>query len=130
MTWAMLISVLIEILKQRAAAGWPLLNELLKRWGIRIQNDADTDVSPITVGAAPQELKDQIVAWLEAKKATAGIGMKFVYTIVIRAVPLVADQIWDKLFSMNQVSQPASAFPPVVQGLPEEDESAILCDVL
>lgn len=129
MTWAMIISVVIEILKQRAAAGWPLLNLLLERWGIKIQEDADNDTTPITVGAAPSELKDQIVAWLEVQKAKAGIGMKFVYTILIRAVPLVIDQIWDNFFAKGIVPVSFASFgtPPTVSSAGEDE---ILVDVL
>ena len=129
MSWAAIIGIVIEILKQRAEAGWPLLKLLLERWGIKIQQDADNDPAIIVVGAAPQELKDQIVAWLESKRATANVGMKFVYTILIRAVPLVADQIWDSFFKAGHVGRPLSDFTPaVVQGT--GDESEILVDVL
>lgn len=130
MSWAAIIAIVIEILKQRSAAGWPLLKLLLERWGVRIQHDADIDPNPITVGAAPAELKDQIVAWLQAQQAKAGIGMKFVYTILIRAVPMVADQIWDSFFQKGMVGSPSSAFPATMQAGSETDESAILCDVL
>ena len=129
MSWAAIIAIVVEILKQRAEAGWPLLKLLLERWGIKIQQDADADTSPITMGAAPQELKDQIVAWLEGQKAKAGIGMKFVYSIVIRAVPIVIDQIWDKFFASGQVNEPSSAFPPMTFSS-TGDESDILVDVL
>lgn len=129
MSWAAIIAIVIEVLKQRSAAGWPLLKLLLERWGVKIQEDADSDPNPITVGAAPSELKDQIVAWLEEKKAAAGIGMKFVYTILIRAVPLVADQIWDNFFQKGMVGSPSSAFPATMQA-GSGDESEILADVL
>ena len=129
MSWAAIIAIVIEVLKQRSAAGWPLLKLLLERWGIKIQQDADADTDVITVGAAPQELKDQIVAWLEEKRAAAGVGMKFIYTILIRAVPLVADQIWDSFFKAGHVAKPLSDFTPAVfQGT--GDESEILVDVL
>jgi hypothetical protein len=128
-SWSAIIAIVIEILKQRAAAGWPLLNLLLERWGIKIQEDADADTTPITVGAAPSELKDQIVAWLESQKAKAGIGMKFIYTILIRAVPLVIDQIWDNFFAKGLVSASFSSFGPVLTvGSAGEDE--ILVDVM
>jgi len=128
-SWAAIIAIVIEVLKQRAAAGWPLLKLLLERWGIKIQEDADADTAVITVGAAPQELKDQIVAWLEEKKASAGIGMKFVYTILIRAVPLVADQIWDSFFKAGHVSKSLASFGPVPV-MAATGEDAILVDVL
>lgn len=122
MTWSAIIAIVIEILKQRSAAGWPLLKLLLERWGIKIQNDADADVAPITVGAAPQELKDQIVAWLEAQKAKSGIVMKFVYSAVIAAVPLVIDQIWDKFFQMGHVAAASDTFPQIVHSVADGED--------
>lgn len=116
MSWAAIIAIVVELLKQRAAAGWPLLKMLLDYFGWKVLEDADADKSKITVGAAPDEVKNQIIAWLEERLATAGVGMKFVYKMIIRFVPLIADQIWDNLFQRNFVSQPLSHFTPATVG--------------
>lgn len=130
MSWAAIIAIVIEVLKQRAEAGWPLLKLLLERFSNRVLEDADNDTDVITVGAAPQELKDQIVAWLEKQKAESGVGMKFVYTILIRAVPLVADQIWDSFFKSGHVGKPLSEFTPAIVGASSESEDEILVDLI
>jgi len=130
MSWAAIMAIVVEILKQRAAAGWPLLKMLLDYFGWKVLEEADADKEKLKVGAAPDALKDQIIEWLEEKKATAGVGMKFVYTLMIRFVPLVADQIWDSLFDAGSVAKPASDFPPRVMGAEQTEEEIVkdCCD--
>ncbi len=124
MSWAAIIAIVMEILKQRAEAGWPLLKMLLEWFGNRIQKDAESDKQKITVGAAPDEVKDQIIAWLEKQKEKAGPMMKMVYGMVIRFVPLIADQIWDSFFKAGHVSQPLADFTPTTMAAAPVDEKA------
>lgn len=128
MSWAAIIALVLQILKERAEAGWPLLKAILALFGDKIQRDADADVAPLTVGAAPDEVKDMIVAWLEAQKAKAGPVLRGIYTIVIRFVPLIADQLWDSLFQAGHVSKPLSDFTPAVFAAGADDEATILAD--
>lgn len=114
MSWAAIMAIVVEIIKQRSAAGWPLLKMLLDYFGWKVLDDAEKDETPITVGAAPDALKDQIIAWLEAKKAAASLKMKFVYAALIRFLPQVIDQIWDSLFAKGHVNSLASDFPPMM----------------
>ncbi len=127
-SWSAILAIVIEILKQRAAAGWPLLKMILEYFGGKIQADADEDTSPMVVGAAPDEVKNIIVAWLEKQQAAARPIMKGVYAMVIRFVPLIADQIWDSLFTAGHVAVPLSNFTPSVFGTAPETEEEILAD--
>lgn len=129
MSWAAIIAIVMEILKQRAEAGWPLLKMILAWFGERIQKDADNDPIRVTVGAAPDEVKDQIVAWLEKQKAKAGPAMKVVYGMVIRFVPLIADQIWDSLFKSGNVSRPLADFTATVMSA-DVDEAQVFEEAL
>lgn len=131
MSWAAIIAIVMELIKQRAAAGWPLLKLLAEYFGWKVLEDAEADKAKITVGAAPDAVKDQIVAWLEARKATAGVGLKLFYSLAIRFVPSIADQIWDSIFEAGGVAKPASDFPPMVMAGPavtEEQAAADCCD--
>lgn len=125
MGWSALIALALELLKQRAAAGFPLLMKFLELLGWKIQADADADTSPITMGAAPDEVKDQIIAWLKAQQAKARPLMVGVYALVIRFVPLIADQLWDQLFAKGAVAKPLSDFTPAVFAAVGETEEEI-----
>jgi hypothetical protein len=129
MSWAAIITIVIEILKQRAAAGWPLLKMLLEYFGGKVQADADADLTVMTVGAAPDEVKDLIVSWLETQKAKSGVMMRAVYAAMIRFVPLVADQIWDQLFAKGLVGKAASEFTQAVMTGTGESEADIFATI-
>lgn len=123
MSWAAIIAIAVEVYKQRAAAGFPALKLLLQYFGFDILNDAKEDKTLITVGSAPDALKDQLLAWLESQKAKAGIGLKFLYSLMIRFLPTVIDQIWDSLFTAGHVAKPLSDFTPMVMSsVPQSEE--------
>jgi len=124
--WAMLISLALKILKERAEAGFPFLKALLSWLGVDVEKAAEDDTSPITVGDAPDAVKDQLVKWLEDLQAKTnrravrwGIGLLILY------VPGIADDLWDSLFKAGHVGKPLSDFTPTF-GSVANDEAAIL----
>lgn len=126
MSWAAIIAIVLELVKQRAEAGWPVLKFLIDKFGWKIQEAADNDAEKITVGAAPDDVKNMIIAFLEKQKASAGVFMKGVYTLLIRFVPLIADQIVDSLFKAGHVSKPLSDFTPMLFSTGESEQDVCL----
>lgn len=126
MSWAMLIPIVLDLIAKRAEAGFPFIKTLIDRFRGKIVEDAEADTVVITVGAAPDELKNQLIVWLEAQKAKAGVGMKFVYAVLIRFVPMVLDSVWDNLFAMGKVGSLAADFPPTVAATAEVTEDDLL----
>ena len=129
MNWAMIIGLVLKFLQERYAAGFPLIVALLKLWGIDIQKAADDDTSPITVGAAPEELKDVILGWFQKLKDSTGRPMlKLAIGFIVRYIPGIADQVWDSLFQAGHVAKSASEFTQVVMGTVPQTEAELLAD--
>ncbi len=127
MNWATLITLLLKVLKERADAGFPFLVMLLKLFGLDIQKSADNDTSAITVGAAPDEVKDQLMEWLEALRAgTSRRALRWGIGLLMLYVPKFADEIWDSLFQAGKVSQPLSHFTPATVGASGDTDESIL----
>jgi hypothetical protein len=90
--WPTLIALLID----RAAAGFPVLSELIRRRKADIVALAEAE--PPAVAAAPAELKEAATAFLRRLQERAtGRVLKFAIGTLISLLPLLADSVWDEL---------------------------------
>lgn len=116
MSWAQLIVILLEVIKQRSEAGWPLINALIEKFKAKIIAQVsliEGSAMAISVGAAPDELKEFIIGKLKELQSSAGLIMKGVYSLLIQVVPLVIDQVWDRLFAQGIVPKAAADYTPL-----------------
>lgn len=116
MTYVEIIKLFLEIVKQRAEAGWPGIMWLIERFGKKIEAQLsfiEGSATQLITAAAPDELKDYIIGKLKELQVNAGIGVKFLYSLLIQVVPLVIDQVWDRLFAQGHVPRIAADYTPI-----------------
>lgn len=124
MPWSVLLPILLEVLKNRADAGFPWLTRFLERFWPKVVIDVESQ-GVAAVGAAPDEIKTMLVELFTKLRSEAGIVMKAVYTILIQLVPLVADTLWDKLFQAGAVAKPLSDFTAIVVSSSGSDDEFV-----
>lgn len=116
MTWAQLIVILLEVIKQRSEAGWPVIKALIELFGKKIEAQVpflEGSATQLITAAAPDELKEYIIGKLKELQSSAGLIMKGVYSLLIQVVPLVIDQVWDRLFTLGHVQRIAADYTPI-----------------
>lgn len=102
--WPAIIALLID----RAAAGFPILSELLRRRKpelVQLAREVEPADGPNPHGAAaaPPELKHKAVEFLKRMRDRAsGTTLKFVIGLLIQFLPLLGDEVWDTLFPAAQ----------------------------
>lgn len=116
MTYIQIIMLFIEIVKQRSEAGWPLIKALIEKFGKKIEAQVsflEGSATQLITAAAPDELKEYIIKKLKELQSSAGLIMKGVYSLLIQVVPLVIDQVWDRLFAQGHVPRIAADYTPI-----------------
>lgn len=130
MSWVVIVELIYEVVKQRSAAGWPLLMKLLERWKGQLVTLAEGAGDLPAFGAAPSSLKDAVVAFLAGLKDKSGPVLKIVLSLLIASVPEWIDALWDKLFTQGRVPGLAGTYPPVFAGVMPGREDAALAQAV
>lgn len=124
---ALLIPIALEFILARASLGFPIANELIKRFHDRIVKDASGLTEINSFGAAPDELKTILTdLFTQLLGGADSIWLKLTYKLVLQFIPRIADKVWDNLFERNLVPKLAADFPPTFSGPEIEDEGDLL----
>jgi hypothetical protein len=95
--WPAIIALLID----RAAAGFPILSELLRRRKaelVQLAGEVEPADGPARVGAAPAEVKDLVIQFVQRMQVRASSTvLRTALGLLLLVLPQLADQAWDAI---------------------------------
>lgn len=96
-----------------------LITQIIKEWGIlKIIGDVLSILSPFFIGIILAWLLDPFVSFLKKKGVKRGLGVTFVYIIVIAVLVLIGNILLPTL--VNQINDMITSAPDTIKNITEE----------